>query len=78
MTEPNSPEYVVKVFTTRGALVFQGTVSQQGDFVHLQKSMYGNCATLRVHDMTPTLQQPAKLDLPVEHGAHRLIRTDIA
>lgn len=67
---PVSPEYVVKVFTSRGALVFQGKVSQQGDFVHLQSSMYGRCATMRVHDMTPTLVEPVKLQ--------SLIRTDIA
>lgn len=59
--EPTPPDYIVKVFTSRGALVFQGKVSQQGDFVHLQKSMYGGVVTLRVHDMMPTLEKPVKL-----------------
>lgn len=59
--EPSVSPYVVKIFTRRGALVFQGTVSQQGDFVHLQEHAgAGRVATLRVHDMTPTLVEPVK------------------
>lgn len=61
MTEPAESSvtpYVVKIFTRRGALVFQGTISQQGDFIHLQDHAGGSrVATLRVHDMTPTLRE---------------------
>jgi hypothetical protein len=60
--EPTPCPYVVKIFTTRGALVFQGTVTQQGDFIHLHEHAGSSrCVTLRVHDMTPTLMEPPKL-----------------
>jgi hypothetical protein len=61
--------YVVEVTDSyTGTPVFRGTVSQRGDFVHLQKSMYGSVATLRVHDMLAAAkvqQPPAGLVQPV-------------
>jgi hypothetical protein len=58
--------YVVEISTKDGTPVFKGTVSQKGDFVHLQKSMYGSVATLRVHDMlTAAKTEPLKL-LPLD------------
>lgn len=52
-----SSDLVVKVFTTRGAQVFEGTVSQTGDFIHLESYPHGRVATIRVHDHMPTLKE---------------------
>lgn len=48
--------YVVKVLTHHGAVVFEGTVSEVGDFVHLESYPTGRVATIRVHDRMATVE----------------------
>lgn len=65
--------FVVEITTLEGVSVFRGTVSQKGDFIHLNRYPHGSVATLRVHDILAAAkkeQEPVKLQ--------SLIQTDIA
>lgn len=47
----------VKVFAENGTLLFEGSVSQQGDFLHMESYPTGRVVTCRVHDKMPTLKE---------------------
>lgn len=55
--EGSGGAFVVKVFNDDGALLFEGAVSQKGDFIHFESYPTKRILTLRVHDKTPTLEE---------------------